>query len=581
MKDARRAVVVFLGVVISAAVAFIIWTATTRGTSPWHDGWFVFWVVVLFVAMALAVAGVLPDFGEWLGGTAQAMRQRRRDRPQRPEAGRAGAWVGRGELAQVVQALTDAGTRTVAVTTGITGAGGFGKTTLARMACQDPAVTRVFGNRIGWVTVGRDTDRAVLTGLIGGAVSRFGGDGGPFAGVEEAGEALAGVLAGRGGRRLLVIDDVWTAGQLAPFAMAATGTGCRLLVTTRRSAVLDGMAAHQVKVDAMPQDVAALLLTGGLPPLDVALRAELLAVTGGWPLLLSLVNRRLAQDVARGAEVHVAAAAVAGRLRAGGPGALDPLPLDITDEQERDSAVAKTVGYSLDALPAGARERFFELGIFAEDAEIPLPAAALLWQQAAGMDAVAARSLAEALDGLSLLTLKWAGPEQVLVVHDVIREFALRRLGPAGQVAAHAALLAAVRPTPGSGGGSDGGAEPGTGTWWRLPQDAAYSPYLWRYLTHHLQAAGLQAELDEACTDLRFVAIRLGRSGPLAVEADLARSGSQLARRLRQAVAQNAHLLGPVEPASALVTVLTGRLGGVPEVAGQLPARVSEILCGG
>jgi hypothetical protein len=196
----------------------------------------------------------------------------------------------------------------------------------------------------------------------------------------------------------------------------------------------------------------------------------------------------------------------------------------------------------------------------------------LLWQQAAGIDPVAAGSLAEALDGLSLLTLRWAGREQVLVVHDMIREFALRCLGPAGQAAAHAALLAAVRPGPGSGPGSDGDAGAGSGTWWRMPQDAAYSPYLWQYLTYHLQAAGLRAELDEACTDLRFVAIRLGRSGPLAVEADLARSGSPVAARLRRAVAQNAHLLGPIEPASALATVLTSRLGGVPEVAGQLPA---------
>lgn len=572
MKDARRAVVVFLGVVVSAAVAFIIWIAADRGTSRWHDGWFVFWVVLLIVALALAVAGVWPDLAEWLGGTARARRRRRHTRPRPHEAGTAGEWVGRAELAQVVQALTGAGTGPVAVTTGLTGAGGFGKTTLARMACQHPAVIRQFGDRIGWVTVGRDTDGAGLAGLIGGVVSRFGGDGGPFGGVEEAGRALAEVLAGRGGRRLLVVDDVWTAGQLEPFAETAAGTGCRLLVTTRRPAVLDGTAAHQVKVDAMSEDVSGRLLTRGLPPLEAALRAELLEVTGGWPLLLGLVNRRLAQDVERGAQVHAAAAAVAGRLRAGGPAALDPLLLDIADEQQRDSAVAVTVGYSLDALPAGARERFFELGIFAEDAEVPLTTVALLWQQAAGIDPVAAGSLADALDGLSLLTLRWAGPEQVLVVHDVIREFALRCLGPAGQAAAHAALLAAVRPAPVPGPGSDSDAGAGSGTWWRMPQDAAYSPYLWQYLTYHLQAAGLQAELDEACTDLRFVAIRLGRSGPLAVEADLARSGSPVAARLRRAVAQNAHLLGPIEPASALATVLTSRLGGVPEVADQLPA---------
>jgi WD40 repeat protein len=66
--------------------------------------------------------------------------------------------------------------------------------------------------------------------------------------------------------------------------------------------------------------------------------------------------------------------------------------------------------------------------------------------------------------------------------------------------------------------------------------------------------------------------VRLRSASPAAVEADLARSSAPLAGRLRRVIAQNAHLLGPVEPASALTTILTSRLGGVPEVADQLPA---------
>jgi WD40 repeat protein len=62
------------------------------------------------------------------------------------------------------------------------------------------------------------------------------------------------------------------------------------------------------------------------------------------------------------------------------------------------------------------------------------------------------------------------------------------------------------------------------------------------------------------------------RSGPAAVEADLARSDSPTATRLRAVIGQNAHLLGPAEPAGALITTLTSRLGGIPELATQLPA---------
>ena len=477
-------------------------------------------------------------------------------------------WVDRGELAEVVSALTAAGSGPVALTTGLVGAGGFGKTTLAAKACQDRKVRRLFRGGIVWITVGRDTDGPGLAARISEVIATADGDSGPaFTSPEQAGQALAGALAGRG-RTLLVVDDVWTAAQLQPFA--AAGQPCRLLVTTRRPVVLDDVAdPRQIKVDAMPDPVARRLLTRGLPAMAAGLERDLLDLTGRWPLLLNLVNHRLAGDVEDRAGIDTAAAAAAGRLRERGPAALD-----ITDSGQRQTAVAATVGYSLDALDSGDRDRFFELGIFAEDAEIPLSAVALLWQGTAGLSAAAAESLCERLDGLSLLTLAWAGEVRVLVLHDVIRDFALSRLGPAGQAAAHAALISAARPVTGPGAAS--GALPrngeGGGTaWWRLPETPGCG-YLWEYLTYHLQAAGLAAELDEVCCDLRFLAVRLRRSGPAAVEADLARSGSPTAGRLRRVVAQNAHLLGPAEPPAAVITTFTSRLGGIPELASQLPA---------
>ena len=477
-------------------------------------------------------------------------------------------WVDRGELAEVVSALTAAGSGAVALTTGLVGAGGFGKTTLAAKACQDRKVRRLFRGGIVWITVGRDTDGPGLAARISEVIATADGDSGPaFTRPEQAGQALARALSGRG-RTLLVVDDVWTAAQLQPFL--AAGEPVRLLVTTRRPAVLEDVAdPRQIQVDAMPDTVARRLLTRGLPAIADGLERDLLDLTGRWPLLLNLVNHRLAGDVDRGAHIDTAAAAAAGRLRERGPAALD-----ITDSGQRQTAVAATVGYSLDALDSGGRDRFFELGIFAEDAEIPLSAVALLWRGTAGLSAAAAESLCERVDGLSLLTLAWDGEVRVMVLHDVIRDFALSRLGPAAQAGTHAALISAARPLTGPGAAS--GAWPRTGegggtAWWRLPETPGCG-YLWEYLTYHLQAAGLAAELDEVCGDLRFLAVRLQRSGPAAVEADLARSGSPTAGRLRRVVTQNAHLLGPAEPPAAVITTFTSRLGSMPELASQLPA---------
>jgi WD40 repeat protein len=483
------------------------------------------------------------------------------------DAGRAGAaklalvpavagWVDRAELAELVSALTSGDSSPVALTTGLTGAGGFGKTTLAARACSDRSVRERFGGGIVWVTVGQDADGPRLAARIAEVIAAQGTGGQAFTSAEQAGRALSMALAGRG-LVLLVADDVWTAAQLEPFT--AEGRPWRLLVTTRRPQILDNLAAKRIWIDAMPGPAARQLLTRGLPVMDSGLERELLELTGRWPLLLNLVNRRLARDISRGAAIGSAAADAAGRLRAGGPAALD-----VADSGQRETAVAATVGYSLDVLTPKERDRFLELGVFAEDAEIPLPVAGLLWQGAAGLASAEAASLCDRLDGLSLLTMAWAGDVRVLVLHDVIRDFALSRLGPGGTKAAHAVLVGAARGILPAG-------ESGVPGWWRLPETPELA-YLWSYLTYHLDAAGLAGELNATCCDLRFLSVQLRRSGPAAVEADLARCGSPAAGRLRRAVAQNAHLLSPIEPRDALITILTSRLGGVPEAEAQLPA---------
>jgi hypothetical protein len=319
----------------------------------------------------------------------------------------------------------------------------------------------------------------------------------------------------------------------------------------------------------MQDAVARRLLMRGLPTMAAAQERELLDLTGRWPLLLNLVNHRLSHDVNCGAGIATAAAAAARRLRAGGPSALD-----IADSGRRQTAVAATVDYSLDTLDVADRDRFFELGVLARDVAVPLTVAAMLWRISAALDEDVSETLCDRLGGLSLLTLAWVDDMQVIVIHDAIRDFALRRLGAVGRTDAHAALISAARHATGPQEAEKASARDGDGgetAWWRLPQ-TANSGYLWQYLTYHLRGADLEAELDEVCCDLRFLAVRLNRSGPAAVEIDLARSGSSLAARLRRTVAQNAHLLNPINPAAALTTILTSRLGGIPELASQLPA---------
>ena len=484
----------------------------------------------------------------------------------------ASGWIDRAELREVVTALTAGDDGTVALTTGLIGAGGFGKTMLAARACRHPKVKRRF-RAIVWITVGRDLSSTALATRISEIISGISGESVTFASLEEAGQALTATLGPRG-RVLLVADDVWTASQMKPFSGAAKQ--CRLLVTTRRPSVLPGAGVHAIWVDAVPAAVARRLLNAGLPtpPMSPQLEQQLLDLTGGWPLLLSLLNRRLGDDLRRtGTRIDVAAADAADRLRHDGPTALD-----VSDSDDRQMAVSATIGYSLDLLKPDDRDRFLELGIFPEDVEIPLLVVTLLWQGSAGLDEAATQKLVDQLERLSLLSHAYAADVKVIVLHDVIRDFARSRLGSVRNTSAHAALLnmARLRIPAGSAESADPAGACAAAAWWRLPETAGEG-YLWPNLTYHLEQAELTQELDSVCCDLRFVVKRIQGSGLSGAESDLKRSEAPLARQLRLAIAQNATLLEPLQSSPALLTTLTSRLGSVPAVAGQLPAITTDL----
>ena len=116
-----------------------------------------------------------------------------------------------------------------------------------------------------------------------------------------------------------------------------------------------------------------------MPPDQVAREraklAKLAARLGEWAQLLKIVNGFLRDRVIRGKELlPVAIASANKRFEAKGLVAFDP-----RDETERAKAVARTIGVSLEHLSKRERTRFAELGVFPEDAEIPVGVAVRLW----------------------------------------------------------------------------------------------------------------------------------------------------------------------------------------------------------
>ncbi len=458
-----------------------------------------------------------------------------------------GLVVDRPELVNaLVDRLLSDGGDWVGVTTGVEGAGGFGKTTLTAMACSRDEVRRRYPGGLVWVTAGEKAAGAELAGLVNDACEVLTGTRPSTSDPLVAGARLAEALDTRPST-LLVLDDVWSASQLTPFLIG--GSSCRRLVTTRNRGLLP-RGASSVVVDAMTQEQATLTLQLGLNSLAPTVLGRLTALTGRWPVLLGLVNAAIGDRIVDGASPDQAAGWVAERLAADGPTALD-----VTDEQTRHRAVAATLAVSLDRLTPGERELYQLLAVFPEDTDIPTDVLTLLWQSTGHLKSGDAEAARERLVRLRLVIGSWVGDRPAIRQHDVIRDYLRRQLNPAELAAAHRQLLTAARTL------ISGRSESAPDAWWDLPPTA---DYFWRHLPWHLHEADNYDDLVRLLQDLRWLAAKAQVLGTVVpVEADLALADTPVIGALRRAVAQNAHLLTPLEPGNGLGSTLASRLGPV------------------
>src|ERR1019366_354564 len=476
------------------------------------------------------------------------------------------------EMAAVVKALVGGGAGTVGIRTGLYGAGGFGKTTLAQMVCADRRVRRRFAGRVHLVTVGRDVrGAAAVAAKINDVIKLVSGEDATFTDPHLAGQQLGSLLEA-GPRRLLVLDDVWEPEQLSPFTEGSKR--CARLVATRVPGLLAGRGTA-VRLDQMSPEQARALLTSGLPQLDQAVADGLLAVTGRWPLLLRLVNKVLANYAQVAADVSAQGAVLQQRLRAGGPAVVDDLlgdagrGLDVGQPQQRAQAVRATIGASTSLLDRHDAERFAELGVFAEDEIIPFHLVAQLWRATAGLDDLRAAQVCNRLGQLSLGS-QAVGPGRGIHLHDVVRDFLRAELGEQRLAGLNSMLLDMVAANlPAAGPPHSAAARPAGVAWWELSDD---DRYLWDHLIEHFLDAGRPGDADAVAGDLRWVGARVQRFGPAAPAADLSAAGTPRAARLRAVLVRTAHLLAPTEPTGAVLDVLHSRVASDPDWGPQVTA---------
>ena len=232
----------------------------------------------------------------------------------------------------------------IAVTTGLYGAGGFGKTTLARQVCNSRPVRQRFTGGAFEIAVGDQLNGAELAAKIGDLIRLLGADAPAMTDPDQVGRHLGEVLRNRRGRVLLLVDDIWRTDQLQPFLHA--GERCTVLVTTRRASVLPNEARiNGIRVDQMTSHEATMVLERGLRLPDGLSVASLIRLTGRWPLLMALVNRHLVTEMLACVDPEIAVAGLVERLHVDGPDTLD-----VADEVSRERAVGACVQASLTKL---------------------------------------------------------------------------------------------------------------------------------------------------------------------------------------------------------------------------------------
>ena len=398
----------------------------------------------------------------------------------------------------------------IAITAALRGAGGYGKTTLAKAICHDEDILEAFYDGILWTTLGESPGD--LTGRVGDLIEILTGKRSGFEGLDAATSRLVELLADR--HILIVIDDVWNRVHLKPFLQG--GPLCARLITTRDSSSLPESAAR-IPVDAMQENEAVKLLKAGLPTADGEAMQKLAADLGKWPLLLKLVNSALRRS--DNVDINQALAYVNEDISE-----LGLTAFDAEDPRERDQAAAATLGLSLKHLNEDERARFGELAIFPEDINIPLSALENLWGTTGGLNPGRIRRLSQKLYHRLSLLQTYDAADQTIRLHDVVRKYLIGKVG-AKLPSIHEQFLDSY----------------GLERWIDLPESESY---LWTHLAYHLVEAGREEELRQLLFDFDWIQAKLEATDVNSLIADYDHLPDDSDLRLVQgAIRLSAHVL--------------------------------------
>jgi len=282
--------------------------------------------------------------------------------------------------------------------TALEGMGGVGKTLLAQALCRDQAVQQAYPDGIVWVTVGRERGQG-LKDRVNELRSALGDH--PHSGESERACLSRYRTILRDNATLIVLDDIWRAGDLKPFLAKSARSG--VLFTTRDSSIAASVGAREHRVDVLSPEQARQVLSRycGMLAEELPQEAEsVIEQAGSLPLALAMVGAML-----RG-KLLDCWANVLKLLREA-----DLSKIQAQFPNYPQTGLLKCIELSLAGLDEAERKRYFRLAVLLDDMAAAPTIQQTLWN-AGPEDALAT---AERLVELSLAQREGAG----LRLHDL------------------------------------------------------------------------------------------------------------------------------------------------------------------
>lgn len=444
-------------------------------------------------------------------------------------------------------------------TIAIYGAGGYGKSSLARELCNDADVREQYQGGIYWLEFGmRESD--ALKGReryrdLSDAIERMleqqlNTEDRPALPFKNSNQDIVSLLDYLPDEPILIVaDDIWHASQSSWFAYLPKHV---FLVLTTRIKSIAKQALLEIEIQKLTLEASYMLLTHGMEAPTPEQKRKLSAIApkfNGWPLALNLANGVFkSRTTNTGTSIDRVIKRYEDFLNGSDILGWDTPQPDTAFNEKRQLFIGYCIQAGLQALDEESRpDLLYDLGVFPDDTDIPISVVADYWKHHPShpVSGPKARALIDLFSSYSFLATV-DDQHDTIRLHDEILAY-LRQSHGAELPEKHRRLVSSFKSHRAGG-------------WDML---ATQHQYGWRNLLYHLEAQGFQNKADDLRTDFNWLKAKLEATDVISLLHDFqSPTISEDAASVGRAIGLSLPVL--IRRPGTLAHQLFGRLGHLP-----------------